>query len=913
MQRENKSPFPYYVGVHSLEDLANKNSKVIVLNILGGESSTVTPISHEYSGGNVVAGVQYGRGGSILETKKGDIPVFGSVAEIVKAGIQFDTGVVYLPPSAVSHAVSELCAANIDLQRIVIVTEKIAVKDARYIRYGAQNRRVDVVGANSLGVANTWDQVRIGGALGGDKPGESLKKGSVAIYSNSGNFSTTMAEYLKTAGFGTSTIVSSGKDIYIHYAFPEFLYAAENDPRTKVVVAYIEPGGYYEKQAIDWINENRFKFTKPIVVVVTGRWKKHLTRAVGHAGAIAGGGDDAEAKEGWFDTYFGVGEFNPEKPNVSEKGVRVASIQDVPTAVAAVMTKLGQQPDFAPIGDLSLKPWFVNDQGLALPGSLRMDAVQAMAPYDAEIAEANKQVGAQLIRQNMRNKSGASYMNKTTDVSMLHETSLLDLVKHPFGATALFAVTKSMPSDTQMQIINPIMNFMTHMGTDYIDVAIRSRSNGASPNAYIGSSVMVSGNNPFYQALNKNAVALIDTFFEKIGRSSDIRNEIVADAVASASGFAMESGVSEKADQIADFLNDILKKGGMENIFTRFASEYNAKMKGQAERPNPATLMINAILMGIAWKPLTDKQITRKDAEEFGVYLAVNGVIVGSAAVTGESNQFWKGLRDLNDLNILKTDFAETCFRVLFSRDPVGQEIFAFNSLMNLTVTNGPGTISAKGAKESVSARNHIATAFAGFMTNTGFAHGGNGFEAVEFLIEHFGNEDPYKLERNQWDSKLEPVAKKVADDYIVYKKQAKAKGILDYKKIPCTNHPVFKGKDFNIDPREDFVRDLFKKKNMENPFLEFYHHLVQKLFDVGATRNVFCVNIDAVIATISLELFWKQFKAGELKNKDMMDIVFTMFLFGRMVGSSAEISDHRNRGTDMDCRTPASEVVYVK
>ncbi len=64
---------------------------------------------------------------------------------------------------------------------------------------------MDVVGANCLGVANVWDHVRVGGALGGDNPEETLKKGSVAIHSNSGNFTTTMAEYLKVAGFGLTT------------------------------------------------------------------------------------------------------------------------------------------------------------------------------------------------------------------------------------------------------------------------------------------------------------------------------------------------------------------------------------------------------------------------------------------------------------------------------------------------------------------------------------------------------------------------------------------------------------------------------------------------------------------------------------------------------------------------------------
>ncbi len=41
----------YYVGINSLDELATKEDRVCVLNILGGESRTVTPTSHVFSGG----------------------------------------------------------------------------------------------------------------------------------------------------------------------------------------------------------------------------------------------------------------------------------------------------------------------------------------------------------------------------------------------------------------------------------------------------------------------------------------------------------------------------------------------------------------------------------------------------------------------------------------------------------------------------------------------------------------------------------------------------------------------------------------------------------------------------------------------------------------------------------------------
>ena len=180
----------------------------------------MTPVSHAFSGGNVAFGTSPGRGGQKLRTPIGDVPVFNSVREGLNAGHRFNTGVVYLPPTAVRDGVAELVRVNPDLEKIVIVTEKVSVHDAREIRAMGQTYGIDIFGANGLGVADAWNQVRIGGALGGDNPGETLLKGSVAIFSNSGNFTTTIANYLATAGWGTTTSISSGKDVYIHFAAP---------------------------------------------------------------------------------------------------------------------------------------------------------------------------------------------------------------------------------------------------------------------------------------------------------------------------------------------------------------------------------------------------------------------------------------------------------------------------------------------------------------------------------------------------------------------------------------------------------------------------------------------------------------------------------------------------------------------
>ena len=77
--------------------------------------------------------------------------------------------------------------------------------------------------------------------------------------------------------------------------------------------------------------------------------------------------------------------------------------------------------------------------------------------------------------------------------------------------------------------------------------------------------------------------------------------------------------------------------------------------------------------------------------------------------------------------------------------------------MLGLIISNGPGTISAQGAKGAVFAdgpetpeRVQINKAMIGSMTHTGFAHGGNGDEGIQFLVEQFAGTDLKGRRRSQ-------------------------------------------------------------------------------------------------------------------------------------------------------------------
>jgi succinyl-CoA synthetase alpha subunit/citrate synthase len=907
MRKQVTKPFPWFVGVHSLEELANRESRVCVVNILGSESRGVTPVSHAYSGGNVVAGVQYGRRG-VLETPRGDIPVYQSVREVLAHGHAFDVGVVYLPPLGVAQSVAELVRTNDALRRIVIVTEKVPARDSAAVRALCQEAGVDVIGANSLGVANAWDQVRIGGSLGGDRPEEALRKGSIAIHSNSGNFTTTIAEYLRTAGFGISTAVSSGKDVYIHFALPEFLWAAQNDPRTKAVVLYVEPGGYYERIALDLVLERRFGFTKPIVCCVTGRWRKEVSRTCGHAGALAGSGEDAESKERWFDDYFGVPVLDPEKPVVSRRGVRVSSIQFIPDALRAVFEKMGEAPDFEPKGDLSLKPWLA-DAAVALPPDLAIPTVRALAPYDGQIAAIAREVGAHYLRQPMADRSGASRINRKTQVAELHGRPVLDLSLQPVEDNLYFALAKVPPAPEDTAAMNLLLNALVPTEERWLDAVDAARAAGALPNAYLAARLAGLGDDRTLAGARAHARAIVDVIREHGLEELKAPAPAELDAQLRARFLSAESG--PVAATTAHLLVEVRRSARrcvalqLAQHVLRLAEQDGAAVKGLHE------FLLAALAVTAFWRPMLEKRMTRQAVEDAVAYVACVAQLVACSVLDRGTNRLWKKVATGRP-PALAASFTENAFRILFGRDPDPQELTEFRTVVGLTVTNGPGTLSAKGAKESVSARNDISMSFVGFLANTGRAHGGNGVEAVDFLLRTFEGvplEDPGRKDHG---IDLEALAARTAKAYGAERKRTRESREEPLRPIPCVNHPVFRGQDVNVDPREQYVRGLLERSGVSNVFLDFYHALVRALFAEGVTKNVFCVNVDAVIAVITLKLVWKDLRAGRISPRQVQDLGFLLFLVGRAVGSAAEIADHRDRGVDMDCRTPEERLEFV-
>ena len=702
------------------------------------------------------------------------------------------------------------------------------------------------------------------------------------------------------AGWGTTTLISSGKDVYIHYAAPEFAFALANDARSKAAVLYVEPGGYYELDA---------EFTKPVIACVVGRWKAKLTRAVGHAGALAGGDDDAAGKERWFMEKLGVDQlFTPDKPVFSAKGAVVANIAYIPMALSAVMRENATRPDFATEGSLALKPWFGANQGLSLPAELDLPVVKATPPYDEQIAALARQVGAVLPRQSMKDASGASQMDAKTQITSLYGVSMLDAAQYPLETNINLALLHETGGANDRKLINVAIGAELNLyASPALAAAQAAREAGNAPNSVLAAAASIVGPRSAERA--REATSALIEMFSAAALPSAVDEAFDVGAIPP-DGSRRDLFVGAARDAKAEAMLTGLKARDATSVFVRYVQSLGGYPTADA--------VLAAIAATLAWGPLMRKRISRITAECVPWWTRLFGTLIG-ASVGAERHEAARFSGIPVDDILQKRSLTDVAYVALLGLEPEAANLFAFQTLVGLLLTNGPGAISAQGAKGAVSAdgpetpeRVQLNKCLVGFLTHSGFAHGGNGYEGIAFLLDQFrdaGLKDPTDA-RHGVD--LQALAMRYVEEYARYKSKKKTTGSLDIQKIPGVNHPVFKDRPVNYDPREVYVRELFDKRGEYNVFHQYYHALVKALFEAGVSRNVYCVNIDAVIAALLLKMLWQPYRDGAFSERALETAAFTIFLYPRMLGCAAEVDDHINRGRNMDTRTPASQCRFV-
>lgn len=636
----------------TLSDLLRAGDRVAVSNVTGREARAVTVASQVYCG-NVVGGWALGKGGQTVEVPGGEaVPVFATVAELFEALPKErwpNNVVVYSPPAAVYGEVKEILDhGNGAVETLFIITEHVSIEVTAKIARLCADANVDVLGCNSLGVLNAHDGVRVG-AVGGDDPAESFKPGSAAIISNSGNMVGTMASYLQSAGVGVSQGVSTGKDVLILAPLADLLELARADERTRLVVLYVEPGGLYEKRALERFGDDGFP--KPILVYVTGRVLEQADVALGHAGAVVEGGETtADAKMALFDAYFGIGPFSPQThcdtPDALaaglRRGIRIEALHHLPGAAKLLCDALGLPVDFQPARPLRLNPWFVDYRELTqrLPSRVVLHQGTAPEPYRSQIAALSREtLGARPQRRSMRSASYASSNDGRT--TRLYGRSLeKQMEAGSFVSTLLLAWTGLDVPTWQADLVSKclIASLSNGPGTISAQGAKLSTSAGNAPNTALIAALACTGD-----VHGGNGRRGVD-YLLRIFRDVDLENPWAADCgvdlealvEAEVDRFSRERSDAKEAgrdyqripclghpvfrDQPVNYdprervVAQAIEEAGRANVFLDFYHRLAGRIKEVGIARNVWAVNLDAaiasVVLGMCWPALKEKRLT---------------------------------------------------------------------------------------------------------------------------------------------------------------------------------------------------------------------------------------------------------------------------------------------------------------
>jgi len=659
----------------SLSGILKANDRIAVSNITGREASKVTEVSQKYCG-NIVGGWALGKGGQTIDIVGMDpVPVFSTVQEFSERlgrKKQPNKVIVYSPPAAVYAEVKEIVEhLRQTVETLFIITEHVSIEVTAKIAQMCSQANIDVFGCNSLGIINVHDKVRAG-AVGGNDPAESFRPGSIAIISNSGNMVNTMASYLLSAGMGTSYGISTGKDLLILFPIKNTLELAQKDERTKLIVTYIEPGGLYEKEAVEMLSQ--IENPKPIIAYITGNVLARDDRALGHAGAVVEGkGTSAEAKMTLFDEYFATEPFDPDtkykkSPALAQKlkrGIRITTLHHLPPAAALLCSTLGIERDFRPSKPLKPNPWFIDYQhnGLAkqLPTKLILHRGTIPKPYATQVKLLTKEtIGANPARRSMRKASHAS-ANDGRHTKIYGESLEKEMQKGSLVESILFYWLGRRPRNFEAKAVEKcLIGALTNgPGTISAQGAKLSTSAGNAPNTAMIATLACIGD--VHGGNGRRAVEYLCRIFANVDIQDpwnpDHRIDIEAIVEAEAAHFSKARAAAKEAgtdyrripclghpvfkdnpvnyDPREQAVAEYLEKEGLCNVFLQFYHILALRLKeiGIARNVWAVNLdgAIASVVLGLCWKPLKEKQITLQRVCDIAFMVFALGRVAGAA------------------------------------------------------------------------------------------------------------------------------------------------------------------------------------------------------------------------------------------------------------------------------------------
>ena len=345
------------------------------------------------------------------------------------------------------------------------------------------------------------------------------------------------------------------------------------------------------------------------------------------------------------------------------------------------MRENATRPDFAPEGNLALKPWFVSNQGIMLPKELDLPSVDAMPPYDGQVAALNKQIGAVIPRQTMKDCSGASVMDDKTQVTSVHGISVLDLAREPLEANFALPLVHEIADANDRALLDVAVAAEVNLVGDPVLVAAdAAREAGNAPNSVMATAASIIGPKRVERALACTD-ALIDVFAQS--GLTDARDESFDLRKVQISAQTQALFLATEADQ------DVRPKLMIKAVRARGAKSLFLKLLEGFGAPVHRDGVLAALATTIAWGPLMRKRISRLTARTLPWYLRLYGVMIG-ASIPAAQHQRGSLCGIPRDERFETWTMADLAFLAMTGKKPTEAEARPLQVLIGLLISNGP-------------------------------------------------------------------------------------------------------------------------------------------------------------------------------------------------------------------------------
>ncbi len=185
-------------------------------------------------------------------------------------------------PAGTIQGIIEECGEK-GVKGLVLITSGFSETDEagkrleKHIASMCREKGLALVGPNTMGIICPYSKLFATGSH--TRP----REGSVAFVSQSGNLGLQLVHWAEEQGIGVSLFVGSGNEAM--FSCTDYLEYLEHDPRTKIIVLYMENVGQ-GRRFLDVVGKVHRK--KPVIVLKGGRTQAGRTAAASHTGSMGG-------------------------------------------------------------------------------------------------------------------------------------------------------------------------------------------------------------------------------------------------------------------------------------------------------------------------------------------------------------------------------------------------------------------------------------------------------------------------------------------------------------------------------------------------------------------------------------------------------------------------------------------------